>query len=254
MRRLAIWMLVAGWGVSALAAEHGHDEKERVFDCVLEPHRVVEISSPVAGILQDVEVERGDTVQKGQVLFRLDARVRKAEERLARVRMEYAARRVARNRQMRKEDLIPESKMDELESDLEKAKAEWEVARARLSQYVVKSPIDAVVMEQHHFAGEHIRDESVLKLAQINPLNVEVVVPAGIAQELRPGEDATVFVGASSAPYRATIRIVEPVIDAASGTVGVQLRLSNEDRRVAAGALCRVRFSDIADVPGSKVD
>jgi hypothetical protein len=42
--------------------------------------------------------------------------------------------------------------------------------------------------------------------------------------------------------YSATVKVVDRVIDAASGTFGVRLELPNRQRAIPAGARCRVRF------------
>ena len=43
--------------------------------CLIEPYQTVELSTPVAGILAEVAVDRGDLVAAGQVVARLDSRV-----------------------------------------------------------------------------------------------------------------------------------------------------------------------------------
>lgn len=42
--------------------------------------------------------------------------------------------------------------------------------------------------------------------------------------------------------YEASVKVVDRVIDAASGTFGVRLQLPNPGYRVPAGVKCRVRF------------
>ena len=46
--------------------------------CLIEPHRVVELGSPVIGVIESMEVERGDRVRKGQVIATLRADVERA--------------------------------------------------------------------------------------------------------------------------------------------------------------------------------
>ncbi|MCK5189314.1 MAG: biotin/lipoyl-binding protein, partial [Methylococcales bacterium] len=43
------------------------DEKA-LLDCVIEPSMLVELSSQVRGVLENVYVERGDFVKKGQLV------------------------------------------------------------------------------------------------------------------------------------------------------------------------------------------
>jgi multidrug efflux pump subunit AcrA (membrane-fusion protein) len=48
------------------------------FDCLIEPRLRLELAAPVAGILQEVLVDRGGYVRKGDVLARLDSAVEEA--------------------------------------------------------------------------------------------------------------------------------------------------------------------------------
>ena len=50
----------------------------KAYDCLMEPMQTVEISSPVAGVLETVLVKRGDPVKKGQVIATLDSRTERA--------------------------------------------------------------------------------------------------------------------------------------------------------------------------------
>jgi membrane fusion protein (multidrug efflux system) len=119
--------------------------------------------------------------------------------------------------------------------------------------------------------GEYIEQEFILKLAQIDPLNVEVILPVtffpsnelprsklrGISigihrscrsklrgiqpAEIKVGMDAMVVPEAPlGGQYVAKIKIVDSVIDAASGTFGVRLELPNPGNRLPAGLKCKV--------------
>ena len=75
-----VWMLLAlalVFGMSSpLAAE---------LDCLVKPEMYVELSSPVDSVLEEILVETGDTVTRGQPLVKLEASVQQAKVRLARL-------------------------------------------------------------------------------------------------------------------------------------------------------------------------
>lgn len=56
-----------------------------LFDCLIEPTQTVDISSPVVGLLEKVNVRRGDKVRKGQVIASLESTAETASTALARV-------------------------------------------------------------------------------------------------------------------------------------------------------------------------
>jgi len=221
------------------------DAKE--FDCILEPHQVVRISSPVAGVIDTVLVGRGDHVKKNQVLVRLKSGVQKAEVRLARIKAEFDARKAERNKRMHDDKLISESDMDELETKAKVAEAELQVAKAKLEQRTIRSPISGVVLERFHSPGEFVRDDKILKLAETNPLNVEVIVSASMLNEVKKGMDAAVTLGSVAAhKYQAKVVVVDPVVDAASGTVGMRLEIPNPAYAIPSGLKCKIQLISVS--------
>ena len=65
---------------------------------MIEPYLQVKISSQVPGIIDQVLVERGDLVKKGQVVAKLRAGVEKADVELATVQVGFSKRKLDRNR------------------------------------------------------------------------------------------------------------------------------------------------------------
>ena len=78
---------------------------------------------------------------------------------------------------------------------------------------------------------------------RVDPLRVEVFLPAALHGEVRVGMAAAVTPELPGAqPVAAVVGVVDPVMDAASGTFGVRLALPHPDKGLPAGVRCRVRF------------
>ena len=56
------------------------------FECLMEPSQVVEIRSPVEGLIDKILVQRGDPVRKGQPLVELQSAVERSTAESARYR------------------------------------------------------------------------------------------------------------------------------------------------------------------------
>ena len=251
---------------------------QEAFDCVIEPAQTLKLGSPITGIVTSVEVDRGDYVQRGQVLARLESTVEAASLALARARAESMAEieaRRARLEQTRTElaramslherAVVSTQKIEELRanqqiaaSDLANAElnrrlAALEVGRAEamLEQRTIRSPVAGLVTARTMGPGEYIHfDNSILTLAQMDPLYVETFVPVRMHGRVRIGTRATVVpdqpIGGS---YEAEIRVLDEVFDAASGTFGLRLALPNPDRRLPGGVRCKVTFQLSPDGP-----
>lgn len=267
MRAKTIWIIIFLFVIVAPLSS-----KAMEANGIIEPHRVVNLGgSGVPGILETVNVDRGDFVRKGQVIATLQAGVEKASMEMARFRAEMEAgikakesnldfytRKKKMNEELFKKQVLPFSQMDEIETNrmiaemqlreaIENKKlAELEYQRSMevYQRMTIKSPIDGVVVARFLSPGEYIENQPIVKLAQIDPLNVEVILPVSSLPSVKVGMRARVIpeqpVGGQ---YVAEVKVIDRVIDAASGTFGVRLELPNPGYRLPAGLKCKVIFS-----------
>ncbi|MGH7354039.1 MAG: efflux RND transporter periplasmic adaptor subunit [Candidatus Rokuibacteriota bacterium] len=261
-RSLGLALLVIAVAASAARAE--------TLDCLIHPYLVVLMSFSADGVIDRVNVDRGDLVKEGQVLATLESSVEKAAVALAaararseaalkasQVRLDFGDRKFRRTDEMYKKDLVPLKDLDEAETQKILAEigllearenreiAELDLARAQaaLAQRTLRSPVTGVVTERVLSPGEYVKGTAVVKLAQIHPLRVEVIAPVMLLGKITTGMRAEVVPEAPVAgTYSAQVTIVDRVVDAASGTFGIRLELPNPGLRLSAGLKCRVRF------------
>ena len=74
--------------------------------CMLEPSKKVEISSPLASVIETIPVIRGEKVNKGQLLFKLRSGVESAGVDLASAKSNFAERNAVRNAELFGDDLL----------------------------------------------------------------------------------------------------------------------------------------------------
>ncbi len=100
-----------------------------------------------------------------------------------------------------------------------------------------------MVVERTGAPGEYVGEEPFLTVAQLDPLNVELVVPVEYYGMIKLGSMAQVQLEAAvGGSHQAKVVIVDQVIDAASGTFGVRLELPNPKLKLPAGLKCQVVF------------
>lgn len=210
---------------------------------LVEPNDLVEFSSQVPGILEQVTVERGARVRRGQVLARLKSGVETSAVKVAEARVEFGKRKAVRNSELYKKQLISIHDKDELETEIQLAELELDEVRERLELRTILSTVDGVVVERTGAPGEYVGEEPFLTVAQLNPLNVELVVPVEYFDMIKLGSIAQVQLEAAvGGSHQAKVVIVDQVIDAASGTFGVRLELPNPKLKLPAGLKCQVVF------------
>ena len=124
------------------------------------------------------------------------------------------------------------------------SKLQLRQAREELRLRKIISPIDGVVVERDKDPGEFVERESLLTVVSLNPLHVEVVVPASKFGAIKEGMTGTVTLrGALKESHEAKVSLVDQVIDAASDTIRVRLELPNPSEKIPAGLKCSVAFN-----------
>ena len=210
---------------------------------LIEPSETVEVSSQIPGVINTIEVERGDLVKNGQTVARLKSAVEKAAIALAKARVEFGERKADRNEELFQKKLISTHERDEIATELMIARLELNEAEERYNLRVIKSPVNGVVMERLLGPAEYVGENPILTIARIDPLYIEVVAPVTYVGQISSGMQAKVFPEAPvSGEYTAEVVVVDRVIDAASGTFGVRLKLRNKGYKLPAGLKCRVVF------------
>ncbi|MCU7796881.1 MAG: efflux RND transporter periplasmic adaptor subunit [Candidatus Thiodiazotropha sp. (ex Myrtea spinifera)] len=253
--------LFAGTLFSSVGAE---------LDGVIEPSMSVALSSRIDGILESVDVDVGDVVTKRQVLAQLESQVEQAalayasarasissEVQLQQTSLAYGRRQLKRIQELHNKSLASFQDLDEIETEtkltryrLSQAKenrylAELDLAQAQAvkDRHSIRSPIDGIVVERFLNPGESVEDQPIVKIAQINPLRIEVVAPVTLLGTIKTGQLATVTPESPvGGEYQAEVKIVDPILDAASGTFRIRLEIPNDDYKLTSGLRCRVRF------------
>lgn len=258
-------LLSASWPLAAKQQE-----------CLIEPSQVIEIRSPIEGLIEKVNVDRGDTVKKEQVLISLDMGVERARyeqakykstmhgaQMAAQSRLEFNSKKFDRDHELHKDQYVSANTLDESESgkkvaaaDLLAARDNNKVSGLEVREYeelmrlkALKSPFDGVVIERLHHPGEVAEPSDqtpILKLAKIQPLFIEVVLPASALGKIKVGEEYKITPQPEGlSTFTAKVTVVDPVLDAASGTLGVRFETPNPERKTPAGVSCQIELPNL---------
>jgi len=272
MNRWSIGLAVVGLLV---AGGELHAQDVSGYSCMIEPHSVTELSTSEQGVLDSVLVKRGDIVKKGQVVARLESSLEKitldfAEARAKmtgdidakRAALEYVIRQRDRIADLYSDNAVSFNDKDKADTDVRLAETELQVAldNQRLAQFErdraarrlalrsIRSPVDGVIVEILLVPGESVDDRAreIMVIAEVNPLNVEIIMPAeqfGSVQVGTPAEVTPLLPGEQL--RQTTVSVVDRTIDAASDTFGVQLQLDNANYAIPGGIRCDIEFGSL---------
>ncbi len=259
--------LIFAISVSVQGAEPDSVSKP-LLHCVVTPSAVVDVASGVGGRVESIEVERGDRVDAGQRIAALDSGVEKAnlvlaqaradleaEIHLREVRFGFQERSRARTEKLHTSRVVSAHERDEAKTDavlaswqLRQAVDNQRLARLELNRAeevvkrrLVHSPIQGVVVERFKSPGEYVEEEPVVRVARLDPLWVEVVVPVSLRGTIRRNMLAEVATE-GDASHEARVIVIDPIADASSGTFLVRLELPNPAQEIMGGVKCTAHF------------
>jgi RND family efflux transporter MFP subunit len=266
--------LICGLAILGVMLPGGDPQAQDISDysCMIEPHSVTELSTREEGVLEEVLVRRGDIVRKGQVVAKLESSLEtialEFAEARANMKGDVESKQVTLQYMLRQRDRITElfenktisfNDKDKADTDVRLAETELQVAldnqslmqierdrsARRLELRSIRSPVDGVIVEILLVPGESVEDRAreIMVIAEVDPLNVEIIMPAEQFGSVQVGTSAeiTPLLPGESVRF-ADVSAVDRTIDAASDTFGVQLQLENKDYAIPGGIRCDITF------------
>lgn len=283
------------------------------------PRHKVEVSSKIIARIEEVLIQRGDRVNEGDVLIRLDdeeyqARVRSAEAQVTALQARVAELKAgsrpqeiaaadaavasaeatlqsseldfARIEALSKQGAVPKQELDRarasrdvararLDADrknaelvrigprreqvelaqaqLREAEANLEFAKTELTYTVIQAPISGVILEKlaeqgelvtnMNFGGTRGAKNSVVTMADLNDLLVEVDVNESELSKVKPEQHAEIHLDSNpERVYAGEVDEISPQADRQKGTVQVKVRIADPDEAIRTEVNARVTF------------
>lgn len=232
------------------------------------PSRESDLGTAEPGLLAELSVKPGQQVDQGQVLGTLDNAVLLVALEIASARAEASGRIEAaraglalRQNKLDKIRRLADSgnaRPDELtlaETELKIAAAELrsrneerriqrlEVAqiKAQIRRRELRSPFAGLVLEAYREIGERVgigADAAILRIAQLNPLEVEFHLPAKKLDVLTLGANVSLSIDDVPGPVPATVSFLGAVYNPDSDTVVARVEVENSDYAIKSGLRC----------------
>jgi HlyD family secretion protein len=227
---------------------------------IVEPILTVDLKSKASGEIIELPIEEGDAVSKGNLIAKLDATTTRyayeqalADLEVARKSLSLAIKEAERADELYRQGLISELEhenavlsRERANSELVKANASLEDAKERLSDTVIKSPINGIVLQKYVEQGQIIASgisavsggTIIATVADLSRAYVTTAVDEIDIGSIEPGQKATII--AESYPDREfageVLRIhPQARIEQNVTTFDVTIEVDNSERLLMAG-------------------
>lgn len=231
------------------------------FSGRVEPRQRLQVASELAGKVEQVYVDEGDSVNAGDVLLELDTSILQAERRRLQASLlgikaerDLATRRLKRQSDLKVDGFSATDTIDEIETSLKRLASEQATLLAQiegidiqLRKSVIRAPFDANVQQRLIDVGAVISPGTpILELLEAGVGELKVGVPVDIARVVKAGETQRVLINGSETS--AIVLSVAPAVDLVTQTVAVRLELQGSDFRF--GEYANLHFATPADTDG----
>ncbi len=167
----------------------------------IKPVNMVDVSSKITGLIEELKVQENDAVKAGQVLVVLDDTRLQTQVSQTSVRLSNATANYDRNRRLNAIGAVSEQQLDSSRLDYRVAQAAYDDAMSQLSETVIKSPIDGIVIGKPIPAGQMVAQGIsnpmvILTVADMSKMQIETQVDESDIGKIRVGQKANFTVDA----------------------------------------------------------
>ena len=209
-----------------------------------QPKERITISSPVEEVVEEVFVEEGDKVVKGDVLAKLlskrqELAVKKLEHLITKARFEFEA----------VEDLYAkkiESRASYLEkkAELGSFEVDKELALNDISERLIKSPSDGDIVYRLIDPGESAEKvKALFELIDSSSLKLVFFLTTNFLDQFEVGDEVVVeFPEVKKfSQGKAKLKFIDPQVDSRSGLFRVRFEFDNSEANIKAGVRVRMK-------------
>lgn len=211
----------------------------------LNQDRSVFITPRLAGIVEAVRANAGDSVRQGQVLAVISSQAladQRSEFLASQKRLALAKTTYEREKKLWEEKITAEQDYLAAKQTYQEIEIATQSARQKLSslgagagdstqgltRYEIRSPIDGVVTDKKISVGEVLKDDAaIFQVSDLSSVWVELTVPAKDVNQLKVGDSASVKASAFAAQATAKLTYVGALVGEQSRNATARLVLSN---------------------------
>lgn len=253
--------------VEAVKAQYGSlPLTERLSGTVRAENQVI-LTPEISAQIQQVYVQDGDQVQKGDPLVKLEdtqyreqyqqaqagANITKAQLKQAQTRLKQLEGQLGRIQQLRDKGLSSEQEYENILSQVESARADVDLAQAQLEQAqatmqeqqnllaktTIRAPISGTVGQRNAEMGMQVNSSTQLFIiGNLEEVKIEIVLTENMLNEINVGQRAIVYLNRGSEnerPIEATVARISPFLNDVTRSTEAEIEVKNNETLLKPG-------------------
>lgn len=202
----------------------------------------VTVASEVAGTVSEIDFESGATVNKGDLLLRLDTSSEEAQLRAAESQTELSRLNAERTRNLRADNTVSQSELDQAEATLKQNQANADAIRATIEKKTIRAPFAGRLGIRLVNLGQSLDARApIVSLQSLTPVYADFSLPQQNIAQLKTGLPVQISCDAyPSQKFSGTLTALNPDLDSATRSVTLQATFENTNQMLHPGMFVRV--------------
>tara|TARA_Y100000296_G_C5135104_1_gene237762 strand:+ start:362 stop:1201 length:840 start_codon:yes stop_codon:yes gene_type:complete len=260
--------LIANWPLPSLADSVSRDsaafesQPVTVIPAVTKAWQMADLHSRATGIVDEVYVEIGDAVSRGDILLTIndplldtELRILQAELKEAEAGHKLNELDFNRSKRLLEDNLISASDNDRLQAKVEKSEAfidaiSAKIARKKVQQtfLTIRAPFDGHVINREVEKGDLVMSDNkagraLFKIADLRRLRIQYRVPQGVSYQIDNGDGVEFTAKSYDKLLNTSVSLISKDIDESFGTVLMESWINNESLELPSGLRGEVEIS-----------
>ena len=234
----------------------------QTFAATLEGRQSVEIRPKVSGFIDQIYIEEGQQVHKGQALFRLETASLTQEAEASKAAVDVAQVEVDKLVPLVEKGIISQVQLVTAQARLEQVKANYKSMVANIGYATLSSPVDGFAGSIPYKVGALVNNSIDLPMTVVSDIR-EIRAYFSMTEKqllqwklqradssgtMAAGRDAAVeliMVNGQAYPHPGQIAMVNTIVDRATGNVTLRADFPNPEQWLSSGSSGRIRIPTV---------
>ena len=204
----------------------------------------VTVTPDIPGTVREIAFESGALVSKGYLLVRLDTSSEEAQLRAVEAQTGLARLNVVRARNLRTNNFISQSQLDDAEAALKQTQANADVVRTTIAKKTIRAPFAGRLGIRLVNLGEYLETgKPIVSLQSLDSVYAEFALPQQELARLHTGMRVRLTTDAyAGRQFEGTLTTINPGLDQSTRSIGLQATFDNPEQLLRPGMFARVEM------------
>ncbi len=204
----------------------------------------VTVTPDIPGQVREIAFESGATVAKGDLLVRLDTSAEESQLAAMEAQVGLARSNLARVRTLRTDGNVAQADLDTAEAAVKQYEANANTIRATIEKKTIRAPFAGRLGIRQINLGQYMdTGKPIVSLQSLAPVYADFSLPQQELAKLKTGMRVRLVSDTYPGQHFAgVLTAINPDLDAATRSVGLQATFDNADERLRPGMFARVEL------------